>query len=123
MQHVRRASAPPAASFALLALACSGLAAWRLLAWRSLESPDALAYTVWGQALARGDAPPFERTTTIPKPLGALIGLVASPLPPQRAFGLAVAAATGVLVAAAFLAGRRAGGTPAAIVAAAAVAF
>ena len=96
---------------------------WRLLSWPPAATVDAWAYAAWGQALARGERPLFELGATTPKPLAALIGTAASPLPPERAFAVAVALAAAGLVAALFAAAFREGGAVAAAVAVVALAL
>lgn len=87
---------------------------WRTLAWRPGATVDAWAYAAWGQALSRGERPLFELGATTPKPLGAVLGLLVTPLAPERAFAVVVALALGLLVAALFAAAYRVGGTVAA---------
>jgi hypothetical protein len=101
----------------LLGAAVAGIFLWRSLSWPAAASPDAWAYMAWGQAVARGDAPTYELTSTTPKPLGVVLGAIVSPLPPDRAFGVLVALALGVLVGALFAAGRRRAGPVAGVVA------
>ncbi|HET7378635.1 MAG TPA: hypothetical protein VFJ24_01210 [Gaiellales bacterium] len=96
---------------------------WRTLAWPPSESPDAWAYTVWGQAVARSQRPPYSFTSTTPKPLATVLGAIASPLPPQRAFAIVVALLAAVLAAAVFSRAWADGGAVAAVGAIAAVAF
>lgn len=100
----------------LLGAAAAGVFLWRTLSWPAAASPDAWAYLAWGQAVVRGDAPTYELTSTTPKPLGVMLGALASPLPPERAFGIVVALALGVLVGALFAAGRRRAGAVAGVV-------
>lgn len=101
----------------LLGVAAAGVFLWRSLSWPAAASPDAWAYMAWGQAVARGDAPTYELTSTTPKPLGVMLAAIVSPLPPERAFGVVVALALGVLVGALFEAGRRRAGPVAGVVA------
>ena len=107
---VRRDEQPTHAAFAA-ALVLGGIAAgtflWRTLAWPPAASPDAWAYVSWGEALLRGERPAFDLTSTTPKPLATVLGALASPLPPERAMGVVVALALGVLVAALFVAAAR----------------
>jgi hypothetical protein len=97
---------PPAAALALGGIA-AGTFLWRTLAWPPAASPDAWAYVSWGEALLRGERPAFDLTSTTPKPLATVLGALASPLPPERAMGVVVALALGVLVAALFVAAAR----------------
>jgi hypothetical protein len=96
---------------------------WRALTWESAVSPDAWAYTAWGQAVARGERPLFELGATTPKPLGTFLGLLVVPLPPDRGFAFVVALALGALAAFLFAAAYREGGAVAAAVAVVALAL
>jgi hypothetical protein len=98
-------------------LASAGALAWRVSSWPPSQSPDAWAYVAWGQALARGERPLYDRALTTPKPLGSLLGLLVSLLPPQRAFQTAVLVALAVTAAALFWAAYRQSGTLGATVA------
>ncbi len=108
---------------ALVALAAGAAFLWRLLSWPAAATVDAWAYAAWGQALARGEDPLFELGATTPKPLAALLGAVAVPLPPERAFPVVVALAAALLAAALFAAAYREAGAVAAAVAVVALAF
>lgn len=108
---------------ALVAFAAGAALLWRLLSWPAAATVDAWAYAAWGQALARGDDPFFELGATTPKPLAALLGTVAAPLPPERAFPVVVALAAAVLAAALFAAAYREAGAVAAAVSVVALAF
>jgi hypothetical protein len=101
----------------LLGAAAAGVFLWRTLSWPAAASPDAWAYLSWGEALLRGERPVYELTSTTPKPLGAILGALISPLPPERAFGVVVALALGVLVGALFAAGERRAGAVAGVAA------
>jgi hypothetical protein len=90
---------------------------WRILAWQPAVTVDAWAYAAWGQALARGERPLFDLGATTPKPLGALLGALVVPLPPERAMAVVVALALGTLAASLFAAAYREGGAVAAAVA------
>jgi len=95
----------------------AGAFLWRVLAWPSAVSPDAWAYTAWGQAVARGERPLFELAATTPKPLATFLGLLVAPLPPDRGMAVVVALALGALAAFLFAAAYREGGAVAAAVA------
>jgi hypothetical protein len=71
----------------------------------------------WGETLLHGDRLGYELTGTAPKPLAGILGLVASPLPPERVMGVVVALALGILIAALFLAAERRAGSAAALIA------
>jgi hypothetical protein len=90
---------------------------WRTLAWQPAVTVDAWAYAAWGQALARGERPLFDLGATTPKPLGALLGALVVPLPPERAMAVVVALALGTLAASLFAVAYREGGAVAAAVA------
>jgi hypothetical protein len=94
---------------------------WRTLSWPVAASPDAWAYTAWGQALARAERPLFDLGATAPKPLAVPLGLVVAPLPPARAFAVVVALAAGAVVALLFATADREGGALAGAVAVAAL--
>jgi hypothetical protein len=87
------------------------------LSWPSAASPDAWAYLAWGETLLHGDRLGYELTATTPKPLGGILGLLASPLPPEHAIGVVVALALGALVVALFLAAERRAGPATGLVA------
>jgi hypothetical protein len=95
----------------------AGIFLWRTLSWPAAASPDAWAYLSWGETLLHGDRLDYELTATTPKPLGGLLGLLASPLPPGRAMSVVVALALGAVVAALFLAAERRAGSAAGAVA------
>ena len=71
----------------------------------------------WGETLLHGDRLGYQLTGTTPKPLAGILGLLASPLPPERAMGVVVALALGILVAALFLAAERRSGSAAGLIA------
>jgi hypothetical protein len=108
---------------AAVALAAGAAVLWRLLSWPAAATVDAWAYAAWGQAVARFERPLFELGATTPKPLAAVLGTLASPLPPGRAFPVVVALAAAGLAAALFAAALREGGAVAAAVAVVALAF
>ena len=116
----RRAALVPAA--ATVGVVGGGAFLWRTLTWQSALSPDAWAYTAWGQAVARGERPLFELAATTPKPLGTFLGALVVPLPPGRGFAVVVALALGALGAFLFAAAYREGGAVAAAVAVVALA-
>ena len=115
----RRSLAPAAAAVGVLGGAAF---LWRVLTWESAVSPDAWAYTAWGQAVARGERPLVELGATTPKPLGTFLGLLVVPLPPDRGFAVVVALGLGALAAFLFAAAYREGGAVAAAVAVVALA-
>ena len=115
----RRALVPAAAVVGVLG---GGAFLWRVLTWQSALSPDAWAYTAWGQAVARGERPLIELGATTPKPLGTFLGLLVVPLPPDRGFAFVVALGLGALAAFLFAAAYREGGAVAAAVAVVALA-
>lgn len=98
-------------------VATAGWLWWRVSAWPPSQSADAWAYIAWGQGLARGERPLYDHALTTPKPLGFLVGILVSPLPPQRAFLAAVVVMIAVGAAALFWASYRVGGTAGAVVA------
>jgi hypothetical protein len=91
----------------------AGTFLWRTLTWPAAASPDAWAYVSWGETLLHGDRLGYELTSTAPKPLGGILGALVSPLPPERALGVVVALALGVLVAALFVAAEKRAGSAA----------
>jgi hypothetical protein len=95
----------------------AGTFLWRMLAWPAAASPDAWAYVSWGETLLHGDRLGYELTSTAPKPLGGILGALVSPLPPERAMGVLVALALGVLAAALFVAAEKRAGSAAGVVA------
>jgi hypothetical protein len=100
-----------------LGVVAAGIFLWRTLSWPAAASPDAWAYLSWGETLLHGDRLGYELTATAPKPLGGILGLLASPLPPERAMGVVVALALGAVVAALFVAAERRAGTAAGLAA------
>ncbi|MGH2452013.1 MAG: hypothetical protein ACRDGE_12250 [Candidatus Limnocylindria bacterium] len=94
-----------------------------MLTWQPAATVDAWAYAAWGQALARGERPLFDLGATTPKPLAALLGALASPLPADRALAVVVALALGTLAASLFAAAYREGGAFAAAFAVVALAL
>jgi pimeloyl-ACP methyl ester carboxylesterase len=111
---------PAAAAVGVLG---GGAFLWRVLTWQSAVSPDAWAYTAWGQAVARGERPLVELSATTPKPLGTFLGLLVAPLPPDRGFAVVVALSLGALAAFLFAAAYREGGAVAAAAAVVALAL
>jgi hypothetical protein len=111
----------------LPSLALAGVAAaaflWRSLSWAPAVRVDGWAYAAWGHALLRGERPLFELGATTPKPLAALIGVVAVPLPPERALALVAALALASVAASLFAAAYREAGVVAAAVAVASFAI
>jgi hypothetical protein len=81
------------------------------------RSIDTWAYTVHGQALTRGETPPFDQLLTTPKPLASLLATITAPLPPEWGLGLVTTLATAALLIALLLAGYRWGGTVGAVAA------
>ena len=106
----------------MVGLLGGGAFLWRVLTWQSALSPDAWAYTAWGQAVARGERPLIELGATTPKPLGTFLGILVVPLPPDRGFAVVVALGLGALAAFLFAAAYREGGAVAATVAVVALA-
>jgi hypothetical protein len=100
-----------------LGVVAAGTFLWRTLSWPAAASPDAWAYLSWGETLLHGDRLGYELTATTPKPLGGLLGALASPLPPERAMGVIVALALGVVVAGLFVAAESRAGSAAGVVA------
>jgi hypothetical protein len=98
-------------------VASAGLFLWRTLTWPAAASPDAWAYLSWAETLLHGDRLGYELTATAPKPLGSVLGMLVSPLPPDRAMGVVVALALGALVAALFSAAENQAGPAAGFVA------
>jgi hypothetical protein len=109
------------ASFRAVPVALGAVAAgtflWRTLTWPAAASPDAWAYLSWGETLLHGDRLGYELTATAPKPLGALLGALVSPLPPERAMAVVVSLALGVAVTALFVAAEKRAGSAAGVVA------
>jgi hypothetical protein len=95
---------------AVLGVASAGILLWRTLSWPAAASPDAWAYLSWGETLLHGDRLGYELTATTPKPLGGVLGALASPLPPDRALGIVVALALVVLLGALFVAAEKRAG-------------
>jgi hypothetical protein len=83
---------------------------WRVLSWAPAVRVDGWAYAAWGQALARAERPLFDLGATTPKPLAAILGFLAAPLPPARAFAIVAALALAVLAASLFAAAFREAG-------------
>jgi hypothetical protein len=100
-----------------LAVVTAGIFLWRTLTWPAAASPDAWAYLSWGETLLQGDRLGYELTATAAKPLGGILGALASPLPAERAMGVVVGLALGVLVAALFVAAEKRVGSAAGVVA------
>jgi hypothetical protein len=109
-------SAVPASALAMFVTSAAVLT-WRASTWTPSQTPDAWAYISWGQALAHGRAPLYDRTLTTPKPLGFVLGIAVSPLEPQRAFQIGVIGFLALLAAALFWLGFREGGVVGAVVA------
>jgi hypothetical protein len=107
----------------LVFAAAAVISSLRILAWPSALRQDQWAYTLVGQALAHLHRPVLiaRYATTTPKPLTTLLALVASPLPPERAFAAVSILATAVLASATFAYGRRVGGPLGAVAAVAAL--
>lgn len=103
------------------AAAGCGSAASILFLWKGWAAPvavssDPWAYIAWGRAVARLDQPIYDLTSTTPKPLGVLLGLLASPFPSARGFTSVVAIALGVLITGLVFAAWRGWGGAAAVV-------
>jgi hypothetical protein len=68
---------------------------------------DTWAYTVHGQALARGETPPFDELLTTPKPLASFLATITSPLPPEWGLGIVTTLAVAALLIGLYIAGDR----------------
>ena len=80
------------------------------LASSPIASPDAWAYSAWGQALARGERPVYELAATTPKPLATVLAAITSPLPAPKGVAVIVALGLAVIIGSLFFVGFREAG-------------
>ncbi|MDP8956263.1 MAG: hypothetical protein M3N24_04800 [Actinomycetota bacterium] len=108
-------SSPATPAVAVGSVAAVVLARMRL-ASSPIASPDAWAYSAWGQAIARGERPPYELSATTPKPLATILGAMAAPLTAPKGVAVVVALALATLIGSLFFIGFREAGAIGAVV-------